>query len=143
MGDLKQQIEATHKQIEKLKAKKKALQTKDRNAKRTQKRKDETRRKILTGAMLENMFKKGHEVIILNAKTEQDDVLISSLKDFHQLMVTNEKDAKFLSINQEEIGMGTAVTQEMMNQRIEVKRKVRSTFEALNLNCSENNNKLT
>ena len=71
MNDLRQKIEATNKQIEKLKAKKKALQAKERNAKRTQKRKDDTRKKILAGAALENYFKRKGK-IILDAREERD-----------------------------------------------------------------------
>ena len=133
MGSIEQQIENTNKQLEKLKAKKKALQAKDRNAKRTKKRKDETRKKIITGSMIEYLLKRGHQLIILNNDVSQGDALICSLEDLHQLLVSNKKDAEFLNVDFEKKGTGTVVTDDVLHKRADIRSRVKSVFEELNI----------
>lgn len=133
MSSIEQQIENTNKQLEKLKAKKKALQAKERNAKRTKKRKDETRKKIITGSMIEYLLKKGHQLIILNKEISQDDALICSLEDLHQLLVSNKRDAEFLNVEFEKKGTGTVVTDEVLHERVNFRNRIKSVFEELNM----------
>jgi len=98
MNDLRQKIEATNKQLEKLKAKKKALQAKERNARRVQKRKDETRLKIILGAALLKMEKQEEETggcwLEIDGKPQ-----MVTLGVFLDKYITAERDRQFIETN--------------------------------------------
>ena len=95
MSNIEQQIEATNKQLEKLKAKKKALQAKERNARRIQKRKDDTRKKILVGAELQKFFAAGNELAI---RLDRGAYRIHSIDQLLEMLCSSEREREFLKI---------------------------------------------
>lgn len=97
MGSLEQQIEATSKQLESLKSKKKALQAKMRNAKRAQKRKDETRKKILAGAAIESYFKRKGK-LVLDVREGHDQYIVDTIEKLLEALIKNEKEREFLKL---------------------------------------------
>tara|TARA_Y100001960_G_scaffold214644_1_gene224276 strand:- start:351 stop:803 length:453 start_codon:yes stop_codon:yes gene_type:complete len=130
MGDLEQQIEATNKQLESLKSKKKALQAKMRNAKRAQKRKDETRKKILAGAAIENYFKRKGK-LVLDIREGNDQYIVDTIEKLLGVLITNDKEREFLKLgpqNKHSMNINFLLNTPILNQEEENQRELESFY---------------